>query len=211
MKTLFTYSTFRTFVMTFVIAISTLNLFAQMTHTVAVTDYQFTPKDLTITVGDKVIWTNTGMGHNVNGTKATFPNNPVSFGNAVGLGWTYEFTFTTPGTYNYHCNPHFAFGMTGSVIVNPMSTATQELAVKNEGIQLYPNPASQYIVLLVPANYEKVGSLRVYSITGALIDQKIVSASLESFRYDLNGYKNGVYFMEIISGLHKDVLKFIKQ
>ena len=425
MKTIFTCSSFRTFVMMFVIAISTLNLVGQTTHTVSVTDFRFTPSALTIIAGDKVIWTNTGaVGHNVNGTQVTFPTNPATFGNAVGLNWTYEYVFNTVGTYNYHCDPHAA-NMKGSVIVNARTTTPLKLTVNitdmadhlgetfwlavidqatnmeigrvrqtvtanfsivvpgievgksyrvdffadhnrngvynappgdsawrllltnvtgdavlnfahNDqtlvdiswktkltvrftamtphvgqmmtlyvkdlatgmtintvvipsvvgpvfdisswaieptksyaidffadynrngvydappvdhpwrlmlnnvkrdtilnfvhntnftnislptasrvlagigNIRLYPNPASQYIELLVPATNEKINSLKVYSITGTLVDQKVVSGSVESFKYDISGFKNGVYFMEINSGTHKDVLKFIK-
>ena len=212
MKTIFTCSSLRTLFITFAVAISTLNLAGQTTHMVSVTDYQFTPKESTITVGDKVSWTNTGTkGHNVNGTTTKFPSNPESFGNAVSLGWTYEYVFNTPGTYNYQCDPHAAFGMVGSIIVNASTTATEELAGKITSIQLYPNPASQYIELLIPADYGKISSLKVYSVAGALIDQKVISGKVESFRYNLDGFKNGFYFMEINSGSHKDILKFLKK
>ena len=211
MKTFFTCTSFRMLTITLVIAISTLNLVGQTTHTVAVTDYKFTPSALTITVGDKVIWTNTGaVGHNVNGTIITFPTNPESFGNDVGLNWSYEFVFNTAGTYNYHCDPHAA-NMKGSVIVNALGTAIEELAGKNVSIKLFPNPASQYIELLVPANHEKISSLKVYSVAGTLIDQKVLSGKIESFRYDVSRFKSGVYFMEINSGTHKNTLKFLKQ
>lgn len=211
MKTIFTCASFRTLTMTLVIAISTLNLVGQTTHMVAVTDYMFTPSTLTITVGDKVIWTNTGaVGHNVNGTTNTFPTNPESFGNDVGLNWTYEFVFNTAGTYNYHCDPHSA-NMKGSVIVNASTTAIEELAGNTGRFRLYPNPASQYIELLVPANHEKISSLKVYSVAGSLIDQKVLSGNIESFKYDISRFKNGVYFMEINSATHKNTLKFLKK
>ena len=212
MKTFSTFKSFRTIALTLVIAISALNLVGQTTYNVAVTDYQFTPKELTISAGDIVIWTNTGTkGHNVNGTTATFSTNPESFGNAVGLDWTYQFIFTVPGTYNYHCDPHAAFGMVGSVIVNASNTATEKLAGDNGSFKLYPNPASQYVELLVPNSHEKISSLKVYSVTGTLIDQKILSGNIQTFRYDVSRLNNGVYFMQINAGSHNKTLKFIKQ
>jgi len=90
---------------------------AQTSHLVAVTNNIFTPKELTITAGDTVIWRNTQGSHNVNGNKSKFPNNPVSFGNAVASGWTFKFVFTVPGVYDYQCDPHAGFGMTGKVTV----------------------------------------------------------------------------------------------
>ena len=57
----------------------------------------------------------------MNGTQATFPNNPQGFGNAIGTGWTFQWVFTIPGTYNYQCDPHAGMGMTGIIIANAMS------------------------------------------------------------------------------------------
>ena len=91
---------------------------AQTSHNVSVTSNVFTPSSLTINVGDTVIWTNTQGSHNVNGTTDDYPNNPESFGNNVGSGWTYEFVFNTAGSYEYQCDPHVNFGMTGTITVN---------------------------------------------------------------------------------------------
>ena len=89
-------------------------------HNVSVTSNVFTPSNLTITAGDTVLWTNNQGFHNVNGTQATYPNNPASFGNAVaGPGWTYQFQFTIAGTYDYQCDPHLGLGMVGQITVNP--------------------------------------------------------------------------------------------
>lgn len=426
MKTFFTNSFLRTFLVTFVIALWALNLAGQAKHTVAVTDYVFTPAALTISVGDTVVWTNTGaMSHNVNGRQAFYPENPTSFGNDVGLDWTYEYVFDTAGVYNYRCDPHFAVGMIGSVTVNPAmddslmltvnftamtphvgqtlqfalidqetemeigrvnQTGEAEFSIEIPGIEegrsywfdfyadhngnglydappvdhawrlpltdvtgdevidfvhntdftdiewktkltleltamtphvgqtmtfyirddamtdldtvlieeltgpdfeisswvveptmtyyidffadhngngnydtppadhawripleevegdtilsfvhntdftdifapnsseglnghvagirLYPNPANQYIELLVSGTSNKISSFKVYSIAGTLIDEKVVSSDLESFRYDVSRFKSGVYFMEINSGTAKSTFKFLKQ
>lgn len=88
----------------------------------------FSPTDLTITVGETVEWQNTGGSHNVNGTTATYPNNPESFGNSVSSGWTFQHTFMTPGTYNYQCDPHVGLGMAGTVTVMPFTPPTYTIA-----------------------------------------------------------------------------------
>ncbi len=89
--------------------------------TVEVTSNIFTPKDITIDVGQTVRWVNKGGTHNINGTQATFPNNPESFGNgAPSAGWSYDFTFNKEGFYNYQCDPHASLGMTGTVTVKGM-------------------------------------------------------------------------------------------
>ena len=426
MKTNFTSKTFSFFAMFIILAFS-LSSNGQTAHNVAVTSNVFTPSQLTINVGDKVIWTNTQGSHNVNGTKATFASKPESFGNAVSSGWTYEYTFNTAGTYDYQCDPHVGMGMTGKIIVNPPAsgpftltvnftnmtphvgqilrlavidqatkmeigrvkksvteaafaidvagiesgksynvdfyadhnkngvynapptdhtwrmqlnnvtgnsvlnfvhnitftdidwknkltvhftnmtphlnqkvtlylkelssglykdtvivtsvasatfditswkikpglsynidfyadhnkngvynapptdhawriplntvksdtiinfvhnvtftdifsiTSSESLAQASGQITLYPNPANQYIEFKIPRNFEAIRSVKVYSVTGSMVDQKILSGNAEDLRYDISSYKNGVYFMEINAVSRKDVLKFIKQ
>lgn len=212
MKTISTLKTFRFWVLSFLLAYLSMNLNAQTSHSVNVSNFQFTPPNLTITAGDEVVWTNTGGTHNVDGKTSVFPSNPESFGNSVGAGWTYTFTFNTPGTYNYHCDPHAAMGMVGSIVVNPKSvTSVQTLADESGNIQLYPNPAAESIHLRFPANYPEINSLKVYSMTGSLIDQKVLSGNPGTFQYDLSRFRKGMYFMEINAGSRKDVMKFLKQ
>ena len=80
-------------------------------HDVSITDDKdFSPEDLTINVGDTVVWTNNDDSpHTV-----TADDDEFNSGNlAEGATWSY--TFTEAGTYDYHCNYHSS--MTGSVTV----------------------------------------------------------------------------------------------
>ena len=92
---------------------------AQADFIVEVSSNIFTPRDITINVGQTIRWENKGGMHNVNGTIATFPANPEGFtsGSPSSAAWTYDFTFNTPGFYNYQCDPHASLGMTGTVTV----------------------------------------------------------------------------------------------
>ena len=79
----------------------------------------FTPADITIQVNESVRWMNTGGFHNVNGSTATYPDNPEGFANGAASGdlWIFDYTFTLPGVYDYQCDPHVALGMVGTVTV----------------------------------------------------------------------------------------------
>jgi plastocyanin len=107
------------------VAILLSNFSFATNHTVSTIGMTFNPNALTINIGDSVTFINTGGFHNVNGTTATFPNNPAGFSNPTGVssGWTYLHVFTTPGTYNYQCDPHIP-GMVGTIIVQPSSSPT---------------------------------------------------------------------------------------
>lgn len=87
-------------------------------------DNTFAPNDITINPGQTVRFVNTGGFHNVDGDKATFPDNPESFGNgaASAMLWTYDFTFFNEGVYQYQCTPHATLGMNGTITVGVPKT-----------------------------------------------------------------------------------------
>jgi plastocyanin len=84
-------------------------------NSVAVYDNYFSPKTITITAGTTVVWTNYGsMSHTV-----TADDNSFTSGN-LNPGAVFSKTFTTAGTYAYHCIYHGGIGgsgMSGIVVV----------------------------------------------------------------------------------------------
>lgn len=71
----------------------------------------FVPKDVSIKVGTTVVWTNNdSIDHNVTSDTGAF-----SSGN-MAPGATYQFTFTTAGTYPYTCSIHVP-NMVGTITV----------------------------------------------------------------------------------------------
>jgi plastocyanin len=80
-------------------------------------DNRFEPKEVTITAGSTVTWTNGGSNtHDVVPAEGTdFGVSPKDFKPDA----TYSHTFETPGTYAYYCSLHGSAtrGMTGVVTV----------------------------------------------------------------------------------------------
>jgi plastocyanin len=80
--------------------------------TVVIDNFNFTPRDLSISAGDTVTWINRDdVPHT-----ATSNDDPAAFDSkALDTDDKYSFTFARPGTYKYYCkvHPH----MTGSVVV----------------------------------------------------------------------------------------------
>lgn len=89
--------------------------------TVILENLVFTPRNLTIELGQTVRFTNveTNVEHNVNGNTNVFPCNPAGFfSGSAALGvWDFDVTFNAAGLYNYQCDPHIAFDMVGTVTV----------------------------------------------------------------------------------------------
>jgi plastocyanin len=81
-------------------------------NSISIKGFAFNPSTVNIKVGDSVIWTN----------EDSAPHTIVSdSGNEIGSGTlssgaTYSHTFSTAGTYEYHCGIHTS--MKGKIIVS---------------------------------------------------------------------------------------------
>jgi len=80
------------------------------TYTIAIKDFEFSPRLLTIHAGSKVTWVNKDEEpHKVVEVNSIFISQPLD----TDAGFVYQ--FDTPGTYSYFCSlhPH----MTGKIVV----------------------------------------------------------------------------------------------
>ena len=98
--------------------------------------YTFAPATLTVKVGTRVKWTNNGStAHTATsdatpqpiwnsgtvlpaGSTSCPPADPYCQPGGTPAG-TYQLTFNSPGTYQYHCEVHGPQGMTGTITVTP--------------------------------------------------------------------------------------------
>ncbi len=79
--------------------------------TVTIKDFAFSPTPLTVKRGTKVTWVNNdNTSHTVSSDSDTTLESPV-----LSTGGTFSFTFTTPGTFSYHCSFHS--DMKGTIVV----------------------------------------------------------------------------------------------
>jgi plastocyanin len=80
---------------------------------VDVSDFQFTPPERHIAVGDKVAWSFTDGGH----TTTSNAGQPERWDSDYESGGaTFEHVFQTPGRYQYFCRPHRSY-MKGVIVV----------------------------------------------------------------------------------------------
>lgn len=93
---------------------------AQQLIIVQADNFDFVPRDITINPGDTVVWENVAGSHNVNGSLEDYPSNPEGFFSGPPMaapGILDTVVFTVPGVYDYHCDPHLALDMVGTVTV----------------------------------------------------------------------------------------------
>lgn len=86
---------------------------------ISIADFAFSPASVTVSVGDTVTWTNNDAG--IPHTVSSDSGSELASGQLAG-GASYQKTFTSAGSYAYHCDIHPS--MTGLVIV----TAAQATA-----------------------------------------------------------------------------------
>lgn len=83
-------------------------------HAVAISGFSYSPANLTVTVGDTVTWTNSdAQAHTATADNAAWDTGTITNGNSATV------TFTTAGTFPYHCTIHT--DMTGTLTVQAAS------------------------------------------------------------------------------------------
>jgi len=162
---------------------------AQTTHEVTVFNFGFDPATIEIQAGDIVRWVNTEGNHNINGNMSEFPENTESFGNDVGSGWTYEYQFDNPGTFDYNCILHAQ--MVGEVIVSGVnSTRDRESGV----LSAFPTPAEDFVTIGGLENYPGQSQLIVFDITGKKALETVVSVNEQ---ISVSSLKAGIYLFNL--------------
>lgn len=90
---------------------------SQNMHTVEMMGNSFSPRGLTISEGDTVVWTNKGnMIHTSTSGTNCDPDGTWDSG-SLSPGESFSYVFSTEGTFDYLCIPHCEVGMTGSIKV----------------------------------------------------------------------------------------------
>jgi len=89
---------------------SVVQEFGPQTYKIDLIDFDISPRELTIKVGDSVTWTNQGSAkHDVRSNDGSFYSIPLE------TGESYTFTFNQAGTFKYKCGLHP--GVEGAIIV----------------------------------------------------------------------------------------------
>ena len=84
------------------------------TARVEVSNFQFSPKQITVKAGTTVTWVDKEGGHTIEADNGSFSSPTLN------AGETYSHKFTKPGKYPYHCSFHGSAGggdMAGTVVV----------------------------------------------------------------------------------------------
>ncbi len=88
------------------------------------------------------------------------------------------------------------------------STTTSTKDISELGIELFPNPASDYLKLNLPDNLK--GSISIVNEEGAILKQMAIEEGAKQISLDINGISTGTYFIKLDVGNELYVGKFLK-
>jgi PKD repeat protein len=91
---------------------------------------------------------------------------------------------------------------------NSASTATSNSKANNLKLEIYPNPASDLLNVLV-TGAEKTFNIKVYNALGQIIDDFNVTDSQATI--NLSKYNKGIFYLGVDDGIHNALKKFIKE
>ncbi|HLO35681.1 MAG TPA: cupredoxin family copper-binding protein [Candidatus Deferrimicrobium sp.] len=136
-------------------------------HGVDIAGFAFSPQTITIAVGDTVTWSNAdAQGHTATADDGSFDTGTIAGGTSKSA------TFSTAGTFTYHCKIHPA--MTATIVVAGSTTppATDTLAPDAPGAPS-SNGAALGVLLLAALGGVVVARRR---FTGATADSSAGSS-----------------------------------
>ena len=77
-------------------------------------------------------------------------------------------------------------------------TGVNEINTLPGAISLYPNPANNYVYLLLNQASQKQCAVQVFNNMGMLVDRANISPLSQMMQLNTQNYKNGVYFIKVI-------------
>lgn len=177
-------------------------LSAQTTHNLGwANDGSSDNQQITIEVGDTIIWTWGAGTHNLRATSGT---ESFDSGFFTGAGNTFTYTFNQVGSTNYVCDPH-AGNMNGTVTVTSTAGITKNNLLS---FDMYPNPVSDMLTVQLPTGTEKA-EVSIIDYTGRLVSSKTISSNDTSI--DVQSISKGIYIIRVATNAKIGVQRFIKK
>ena len=151
---------------------------------------QSTNQQITIDVGDTVVWTWGSGSHNLISTSGTHTFDS----DYHGQGYTYSLTFNEPGVTDYTCTPHAS--MYGTITVNStMSLDTSDRL----GLKIFPNPVSSGYVTL-KTSISGIKNVELFDLNGKIV----LKTSINTNKLNVSAINPGVYFIKLsVNGVNE--------
>jgi len=182
---------------------------SQTSHLVVLTGFVFTDADITISVGDTVIWRNDEGFHSVEADDNSFTS-----GAPAQAPWTFKHVFTAKGVNPYFCIVHVGQGMTGVVtVMEPVGVSDQNLIVNKFVLeQNYPNPFNPVTVIRYQTAEKSNIRLTVYNSIGRKIStllNEVKPKGTFTIEFDGSNLPSGIYYFRLQAATFTDTKKMV--
>ena len=176
-----------------------------VTHVITVENFQFSPKNFTVNVGDTIRWQRDDSTGSISHTTTSdvIPAGAASWDSPISQNNpSYTYVVTVAGTYNYVCTPHAAMGMVGSFVASPASGTDQVGSAPF--FQLNGNIVADGLVRAT-YNLQKAGNLHVQLFTSggylvADLENRNRPAGYFTAQYEVPSLPAGLYFIRAGEG-----------
>jgi uncharacterized protein (TIGR02145 family) len=148
-----------------------------------------------------------GIGRNYDGKMGTTPMHAyywTSTNNSPYHAWYYHVSDAEQEIYRNYSYKSYGYSVRcikDTVVVTGQNTKLDELKFK-----VYPNPASDYIIIETPIGFGVPCSINFMNVNGQIINRDI-SISKNNSIIKTDGIPFGIYFVKIISDLNIKIIK----
>jgi len=129
------------------------------------------------------------------------PNVPFTINASKGTRIYFYYTYSFPGVVEKNNADHKDTYVIGSC---KDAVSTKEL-YQNMDLKYYPNPVTNQLNIELPTGKNEI---EIYNLTGVLLQTAISSEPI--FTYDMKNLPSGMYFIRVVNGDKRAILKVIK-
>ncbi|MEM0998908.1 MAG: T9SS type A sorting domain-containing protein [Bacteroidota bacterium] len=165
----------------------------------------YAPQQLTIQLGDTVLWTWSGGFHNVTSTSG-----PVSFASgSLSAPATFQFVFTTAGVYDYECTVG-SHSLTQFGTITVLGTVSVDEALsQGPEVSVYPNPMESYLTVEIAEAAHNGTLARLYEAgSGKLVREFMIEG--EQHRMPAADLPAGQYIMTLRNDEGETAVRLVK-
>ena len=142
-----------------------------VTHQVDMINFAFVPDTININQGDSVLWINTtAIGHTTTSGVDGVPDGYWDSG-AMAANDSIAFHFDSAGSFPYYCTPHWALGMVGLFIVDPVGIEEYEQGVPSDVDldNIHPNPFVQTTAITYSLSIPRHVQVSILNAAGQVV------------------------------------------
>lgn len=198
---------------------------AAATHVVAVREFEFDPRVVTVEVGDTVRWVwENGSHTTTSGASSNQIHSPGALWNAPITQASPSFDFVVPDTAGllpYFCVPHELAGMRGVIAVGSATGLPDDHGITGRFSELrapFPNPTGGSSTIVFHLDRGAEVSLDVFDLRGAKVAHLAGGYTGEGYHVvHWNGYADhghvtapGIYFVRLRAGGESETRKIIR-